>query len=76
LTNIIKHETAEKASALLRRIADLIDNHEMPVRNVGAMVLPPPATSSPIRDAYHISIDIDFDILSEGCAAFVAEVRG
>ena len=74
--NIATNETANKASALLRRIADLIEKHDMSVRNVGAMVLPPPAKLSPICDAYELRIDIDFNILSEDCAAFVDEIRG
>jgi len=76
LTNIIKNETAEKASALLRRIADLIDNREMAVRNVCAVVLPPPAILSPIRNAYELRIDVDFDILGAECEKLVTDIRG
>ncbi len=73
--DITKNGNAEKASALLRRIADLIDKHEMSVRNVGLMILPPPAILSPINNAYELRIDIDFDILGEDCGTFVSEVR-
>jgi len=76
--NLVKNETAEKAAAMLRRIADLIETNEMGVTNM--RLIPEQPQKMQMRggapEPYRLAIDLDFFILSDRCAEFVSEIRG
>ncbi len=77
-TKPVKNETAEKASAMLRRIADMIDASDMGIASMGLIPHPPQRAQLPGRmiEPYQLSIDLEFFIVSQTCAAFVDEIRG
>jgi len=76
--NLVKNETAEKAAAMLRRIADLIETNEMGVTNIAMIPSLPQKSQMPggTPEPYRLAIDLDFFILSDRCAEFVSEIRG
>jgi len=76
--NLLKNETAEKAAAMLRRIADLIEANEMGVTNMGLTPDQPQKMQLPggVSEPYRLAIDLEFFILSDRCGEFVSEIRG